>query len=73
MKDSRYADATQAIEVVLNRMDEALDALAETARAEEPLGEKMSLHAWGSMYSMLQDYSNAATKWRRQARDAGLM
>ena len=68
-----YREASYALSRALDAMDAANDAMSRMGYAEEVLGEVMSLHAWGTIHSLYQDYSNAAAKWQREARDAGLL
>jgi hypothetical protein len=47
--------------------------MSKLGYTEEVLGEVMSLHAWGTIHSLYQDYGNAAAKWRRETKAAGLL
>lgn len=73
MITKEYTEAAYALNRALDAMDAACDAMAKVGYTEEVLGEAMSLHAWGTIHSLYQDYSNAAAKWRRETKAAGLL
>jgi hypothetical protein len=73
MKDPRYAEASALIENAMAAMDAAEEAVGNLTDTEDVLGEMISLHGYGSMASYGRDYYNAVAKWRREARDAGLL
>jgi hypothetical protein len=73
MITKEYREAAYALNRALDAMDAACDAMANVGYTEEVLGETMSLHAWGTIHSLYQDYSNAAARWRRETKAAGLL
>lgn len=73
MITKEYREAAFALNRALDAMDAANDAMARLGYTEEVLGEVMSLHAWGTIHSLYQDYGNAAAKWRRETKSAGLL